>query len=61
MPTHLIEQEPRKWKKDKWRSLSPPKVQLIKFCRRLKIIDVLCGVHYATKQMKVLMKVKSEL
>jgi hypothetical protein len=37
MPPHLIEWEPHKWKKDEWGSLSPGKVELIKFCRRLKI------------------------
>jgi hypothetical protein len=39
---HLIKREPRNWKKDLWRSLSPPKVELIKFCRQLKITQTRC-------------------
>jgi hypothetical protein len=38
---HLIEWEPRKWKKDEWRTLSPAKVRLIETCRRIKITQTI--------------------
>ena len=38
MPPHLIKPEPcRKWKKDKWKSLPPACLRLIKFNRDVRI------------------------
>jgi hypothetical protein len=37
MPPHLIEAEPRKWKKNEWRTLQPGLVMVIEVCRRVKI------------------------
>jgi hypothetical protein len=37
MPPHLIEREPRKWKKDEWKSLPPLDLKLIGICRQIKI------------------------
>jgi hypothetical protein len=32
-----IEKEPRKWKKDEWKSLPPEAIDLIKMCRAIRI------------------------
>jgi hypothetical protein len=37
MPPHLIEREPRKWKKDEWKSLPQSDITLILFVRKIKI------------------------
>jgi hypothetical protein len=37
MPPQLIEREPRKWKKDEWKSLPSADITLILFVRRIKI------------------------
>jgi hypothetical protein len=37
MPPHLIEREPRKGKKDEWKSLPQSDITLILFIRRIKI------------------------
>jgi hypothetical protein len=37
MPPHLIEREPRKWKKNEWKALSPGLIMVIMVCHRLKI------------------------
>ncbi len=37
MPPHLIEREPRRWKKGEWKALSPGLIMIITVCRRIKI------------------------
>jgi hypothetical protein len=37
MPPHLIEKEPRKWKKDEWKKLPCAALALIKFNREVRI------------------------
>jgi hypothetical protein len=37
MPPHLIEREPRKWKENEWKALSPGLIMVIRVCRCLKI------------------------
>jgi hypothetical protein len=37
MPPHLIEREPRKWKKNEWKVLPPGLIMVITVCRCLKI------------------------
>jgi hypothetical protein len=37
MPPHLIEREPRRWKKGEWKTLSPGEIMVITVCRRIKI------------------------
>ncbi len=37
MPPHLIEREPRRWKKGEWKALSSGLIMIITVCRRIKI------------------------
>jgi hypothetical protein len=37
MPPHLIEREPRNWKKNEWKTTSPDIIMVITVCRRIKI------------------------
>ena len=37
MPPHLIDREPRRWKKGEWKALSPGLIMIITVCRRIKI------------------------